>query len=358
MKPVRTPALHRRDLLKLLQSACLLPPALLASPSVLAAGFDAKVKRDKRPVAMLLPLSGPRAALGLSMRQAVLLADSGPEITAYDTGGTAAGAALAARNALKAKAAMIVGPVTAEETAAVEGEVQGRVPVIAFSNNAVVRGPGAFLFGITPSQVTSAILRYARSRGVKDVVVIDDASPWSAAAALAAGKVQGEIGIDVRALTVQPGQPLPAAGDAPDAVLLPGSGEAVLAAARNLKGSGIQLLGTVQALDFRPAALEVLDGAWLASPDPAAFGKFASDYRARHGGDPGVLAALAYDAGGIVKTLREKGSLDQAALLAETSYRCVTGNARFRSDGSVARELAIVVAGPQGYEPVAVSLGA
>ncbi len=331
------------------------PSALLASPSALATDGP---KRDKRPVALLLPLTGPRAALGLSMRQAVLLADSGPEVTAYDTGGTPAGAALAARNALKSKAAMILGPVTAEELTAVSAEVARRVPVIGFTNNAVARAPGSFAFGITPAQVTSAILRYARSRGVRNIVVIDDATPWSAAAALAAGKAQGEIGIDVRVLTVTDGAPLPQAGDAPDAVLLPGSGEAVLAAARNLKATGIQLLGTVQALDHRPAALETLDGAWIASPDPAAFGKFAAEFRSQHGGTPGALAALAYDAGGIVKLLRAKGSLDEAALLGETSYTCVTGNARFRSDGSVARELSILVAGPQGYSPVAVSLGA
>ena len=344
---------------KLLQSGLLLP-ALVASPSVLAAAVakDDKPKRDKRPVALLLPLSGPRAALGLSMRQAALLADSGPEITAYDTGGTAQGAALAARNALKAKVAMILGPVTAEEASAVAAQTGGRVPVIAFSNNALARAPGTFIFGITPAQVTSAILRYARSRGVRKVVVIDDTSPWSAAAALAAGRVQGEIGLDVRVLTVTAGEPLPPSGDAPDAVLLPGSGEAVLAAARNLKQTGIQLLGTVQALDHRPAALEVLDGAWIASPDPAAFGKFAGEFRAQHGGDPGALAALAYDAGGIVKVLRGKGAVTQAGLLAETSYPCVTGNARFRTDGSVARELAILAASSEGYLPVAVSQGA
>lgn len=335
-------------------------PALIAGPSVLAAQLAKaeKPKRDKRPVALLLPLSGPRAALGLSMRQAALLAESGPEITAYDTGGTVQGAVLAARNALKARAGMILGPVTAEETTAVAAETAGRVPVIAFSNNAVVRAPGTFIFGITPAQVTSAILRYARSRGVRSVVVIDDTSGWSAAAALAAGRIQGEIGLDVRVIVVTPGQPLPSAGEAPDAVLLPGSGEAVLAAARNLKTTGIQLLGTVQALDHRPAALEVLDGAWIASPDPAAFGQFAGEFRARHGGDPGALAALAYDAGGIVKVLREKGAVTQAGLLAETSYPCVTGNVRFRTDGSVARELAILVAGPEGYKPVAVSQGA
>lgn len=330
-----------------------MPLASLASPSFAAD----KPKRDKRPVALLLPLSGPRAALGLSMRQAALLADSGPELTAYDTGGTAQGAALAAINALKAKASLILGPITAEEATAAAAQTGGRVPVISFSNNAVVRAPGLFTFGITPNQVTSAILRYARSRGIRKLVVVDDTSAWSAAAALAAGRIQGEIGMDVRVLAVTPGQPLPPAGDAPDAVLLPGSGEAVLAAARNLKATGIQLLGTVQALDYRPAALEVLDGAWIASPDPAAFGKFAAEFRARHGGDPGALAALAYDAGGIVKVLREKGAVDQAGLLAETSYPCVTGDARFRTDGSVTRDLSILVAGPDGYQPVAVSPG-
>lgn len=332
-----------------------MPLASLVGPPVFAAD---KVKRDARPVALLLPLSGPRAALGHSMRLAAMLADSGPELIAYDTGGTAAGAALAARNAIKARSAMILGPVTSEEVGAVATEAAGQMPVLSFSNNAVVRAPGIFVFGLTPSQTTSAILRYARSRGVRRVAVIDDATPWSAAAALAAGRVQGEIGIDVRVLTVTAGQPLPDAGDAPDAVLLPGSGEAVLAAARNLKATGIQLLGTVQALDHRPAALETLDGAWIASPDPAAFGKFAGEFRSRHGGDPGALAALAFDAGGIVKKLRDTGALGQAALLAQTSYDCVTGNARFRSDGSVARELSILVAGPQGYAPVAVSLGA
>lgn len=342
-------------MLSLIGSGLVVPSALVAGPSVFAASTP---KRDKRPVALLLPLSGPQAALGLSMRQAVLLADSGPELTAYDTGGSAAGAALAARNALKGKAAMMLGPVTAEELNAVTAEVAHRVPVIGFTNNALARAPGSFVFGITPAQVTSAVLRYARSRGVRRVVVIDDGSAWSVAAALAAGRMQGEVGIDVRTLTVTPDQPLPVAGDAPDAVLLPGSGEAVLAAARNLKGSGIQLLGTVQALDYRPAALDALDGAWIASPDPAAFGRFAAEFRSRHGGSPGALAALACDAGGVVKTLRAKGSLDEAALLAETGYECITGTARFRSDGSVARELAILVAGAQGYQPVAVSLGA
>ncbi|HWK35626.1 ABC transporter substrate-binding protein [Sphingomonas sp.] len=310
-------------------------------------------------MALLLPLTGDHAALGLSMQRAAALAESDAALMqVIDTGGTAPGAAAAAAEAIKRKAAMIFGPLTADEARAAAATVAGRVPVIAFTNDAAVAATGAWVFGLTPRQSTSAVLRYARSRGVKSVVVLGDASPWSSAASAAAQALQGELGIDVRAITVTPGQPLPGAGDPPDAVLATGSGEGVLAAARNLKDTGVQLLATLQALDHRPSALEALQGAWIAAPDPKAFGEFSSTFEAKVGGAPGALAALAYDAAGIGRSLRADHKLDRAGLLATDSFACVTGAVRFRADGSCARELAIVVAGPAGYESVATSRGA
>lgn len=346
--------MDRRSLLRLLQSGLVASAASVVLPSF----AHAAAKKDKRPIALLVPLTGPRARIGLSMRQAALLAENGAYVQSFDTGGTASGAAAAAASALKKRPALILGPLSAEEVPAVSSTIAGRVPIIAFSNDAVLRQPGTYIFGITPGQVTGAILRYARSRGVRDVAVIDDGSPWSAAASVAAGQHEGELGIKVRVLEVRDGKPLPAAGEAPDAVLLPGSGEAVLAAARNLKETGIQLLGTLQGLDHRPQALEALDGAWIASPDPVAFGTFASEFAARHGGRPGTIAALAYDAAGIANALREAGTLGPEGLLDGKGFSCVTGPVRFRTDGSVARDFAILLARPHGYEPVAVSSGA
>jgi branched-chain amino acid transport system substrate-binding protein len=347
--------MDRRSLLRMLQSGLVASAASVVLPSV---SHAADKKKDKRPVALLVPLTGPRARLGLSMRQAALLGENGRYVVSLDTGGTAAGAAAAAASALKRKAALILGPLSAEEVPAVSSTVAGRVPVIAFSNDAVLRAPGTYIFGITAGQVTSAILRYARTRGVKSVVVIDDGSPWGAAASLAAGRMEGELGIRVRVIEVRAGQPVPDAGEAPDAVLLPGNGEPVLAAARNLKGTGVQLLGTLQGLDHRPQALEVLEGAWIASPDPSAFGTFASEFAARNGGSPGTIAALAYDAAGIANAMRTAGTLGAEGLLDAKGFRCVTGPVRFRTDGSVARDFAVLVARPHGYEPVAVSSGA
>lgn len=347
--------MHRRELLKLLQSGLVASAASAAVPSL---AFAAGEKKDKRPIALLVPLTGERARLGLSMRQAALLAENASFVKSFDTAGTAAGAAAAAIAALKTKPALILGPLLAEEVPAVTSTVAGRVPIISFSNNSVLRGPGTYIFGITAGQVTSAMLRYARKRGIKSVTVIDDGGPWAAAAAVAAGRLEGELGMVVRVLQVQSGKPLPDAGEATDAVLLPGSGEAVLAAARNLKGSGVQLLGTFQTLDHRPAVLEALRDAWLATPDPQAFGTFASEFSARNGGAPGTIAALAYDAAGIANALREKNNLNPQGLLGSEGFSCVTGPVRFRTDGSVARDFAIVVVRADGYEPVAISSGA
>jgi branched-chain amino acid transport system substrate-binding protein len=345
--------MDRRSLLRLLQSGL-----VASAASVLPSSAQAAEKKDKRPIALLVPLTGPRARLGSSMRSAALLGENSQYVLSFDTGGTAAGAAAAAANALKKRPALILGPLGADEVPAVSGAVAGRVPVIAFSNDSVLRQPGTWIFGITAGQVTSAILRYARSRGVRSVAMIDDGTPWAAAAAVATGQAESEIGLRVKILQVRPGQPLPEAGEAPDAVLLPGWGEPVLAAARGLKDTGIQLLGTLQGLDHRPESLAALEGAWIASPDPASFGTFASEFTARNGGAPGTIAALAYDAAGIANALRSANTLDLNGLLDGKGFRCVTGPVRFRTDGSVARDFAILVARAQGYERVAVSSGA
>ncbi|RYY29443.1 MAG: hypothetical protein EOP62_00990 [Sphingomonadales bacterium] len=332
----------RRSLLSGLAASVALPSFALAA-----------AKDDKRPIALLVPLTGARARLGSSMRQAALLAENGQYVQTFDTGGTAAGAAAAAAKALKAKVALILGPLTAEEVPAVSSTIAGRVPIIAFSNDSVLRAPNTWIFGITAGQVTSAILRYARTRGVKSVAVIDDGTPWSAAATVAAGRMESDLGIAVQVL--KPDQALPET--APDAILFPGSGETMLAAARRFKESGAQLLATLQGLDHRPQALEALEGAWIASPDPAAFGTFAAEFEARNGGGAGTITALAYDAAGIANALRKAGTLGGEGLLDSKGFHCVTGPVRFRTDGSVARDFAILVARVEGYEAVAVSSG-
>ena len=286
-----------------------------------------------------------------------MLAQNAGPLSALDTGGTPQGAAAAAVQATKRDCALILGPLTSGEVAPATAAA-GEVPVIAFTNDPAARASGAFVFGITPRQVTSAILTYARSRGVRSVAVISDGSPWAKASGAAALAMQGDLSMEARVLNVVAGQPLPLAGEAPDGVLVPGTSDTALAVARNLKDTGIQLLGTLEALDYRPQALETLDGAWLASPDPVSFGNFARAYQARNGGDPGAIAALAYDAAGIAGTLRAANMLSRAGVLRDDGFDGAAGAVRFRTDGSVARDFAILAAGPGGYAKVATSKGA
>ncbi len=336
----------RRSTLGLLRDAVLLSSlASVASPLMAA-------KRGKRSAALLVPLSGDRSALGLSIRNAAMLAETdAAALSVIDTGGTPAGAANAARAAVKRGAGLVLGPLSAAETRAVAAAVGQQVPVVALTNDAAARGGGAFVFGITPAQATAAILGYARSRGVRRIVAVDDGTPWSQASVAAARAAEADLGLTIVPVT---GGTLPP-GVEGDAAFVPGSAVAI---APMLKTRGMQLLATMQTLDYRPEALTALEGAWIASPDPAKFASFASAYAARNGGRPGAIAALGNDAALIAKVLREADQMTREGVLREAGFDGVTGPVRFRSDGSCARDFAILVPTNGVYDKVAESRGA
>lgn len=311
----------------------------------------------RRPgvIALLLPLTGDHAALGLAMQRAAAMvqaprdpaaaaaaARAEPALLVLDTGGTPAGAAAAAQQALRRGAAIVLGPLVAAEVRPVVAAVAGRAPVLAFSNDETLRDSGAFLIGITPTQAVEAILGYARSRGIRRLAIRAEAGEWAERCGAVAGRLAGDLGIAI----VAAGAGVPDA----DALLVPGGAAALAAAARTIAGSGVQLLGTVQAADAAPGAVA---GAWIAAPPPGGFGDFARDYEARNGRAPGAVAALAYDAAAIARTLAQRDALGRAGLLQPQGFTGVTGAVRFREDGSAQRTLAILVAGADGWAPAA-----
>jgi branched-chain amino acid transport system substrate-binding protein len=322
----------------LLRSASL---ALLASacPPVLA-----KAKPDDRPLAaLLLPLTGPSADLARSMQHAAALAQP-PDATkntlvVFDTGSTPDGAAAAAALAVKRGVPLIIGPLFGDQVAPVVEAARG-VPVVALSNDA---GPGSFVLGITPAQTVGAILGYVRSRGVRRVALVTGTTQWDVMAAAAARRQAADLGLTLTDF---------APGVTPDAVLVTGDADALAATARSLQGSGVQLLGTYQALALSGSGLAAIDGAWLAAPDPDGFADFARRFETAYGNPPGLIAGLAYDAVGIARTLRASGH-GRDGLTASAGFPGVTGAVRFRADGSATRELAILVAEGGGFRTVA-----
>lgn len=317
----------RRRLLRFARAGLV---ASFASP-LLPALAEAARKKAPPPSALLLPLTGAHAALGRSMARAAALAQAGDKKALFvlDTGGTATGAAAAATQALKQGAGLILGPTFTSEVKPVLDAVGGRVPVITFSNDAALIDQGAFVLGITADQIVTPLLGYARSRGVRRIAIQPGDDAWTSQVAAAAARVAQRSGLTI------------VTADA-DAQLISGDSAGMAAAARRLKGSGVQLLGASSGLDPDPAVLAALDGAWLCAPDPAPFANFAATYEAQNGAPPGLIAGLTYDAVGIAAILRRGGGTDRSALLAAQSFKGACGNLRFRDDGSAQRDMAIL----------------
>jgi ABC-type branched-subunit amino acid transport system substrate-binding protein len=290
---------------------------------------------------LLLPLTGAHAALGRSMARAGALAQAGDKkgLLVLDTGGTPAGAAAAAAQALKRGASLILGPVFTGEVRPVLDAVGGRVPVLALSNDATLLEQGVFLLGITADQTVAPLLGYARGRGVQRLALPTGTTAWDAQLATAARRTAERVGMTI--VTSQA-----------DAQLIGGDPSAMAAASRELKGSGIQLLGASAGLDADPTLLAALEGAWLCAPDPGSFAGFSSEYESQNGSPPGIIAGLAYDAVHLAMVLRQGGGTDRSALLAGQMFRGVCGDLRFRDDGSAQRDMAILAVDAGRYRLV------
>ncbi len=337
-KARREMALDRREALRRLGRAAIVSAAF--SSPVLAA-------RAKRlPAALIVPLTGPRAGLGLSMQCAALLAE---RMSARSPCSTAQWRRRCrAAQAVRRGAKLILGPIFAEEVRPVLAAVAGRAPVLSFSNDVALRESGAFLLGVSADQLVTAVLGYARGARRQDCGDRRRRHRLDDAGGQRGGEPAGGLGITVRRLV--PGETLRA--DTADALLAAEGGDAFLASAQMARAAGVQLLGTVQALDYRPAALAAAEGAWLAAPDPDGFAAFADAYAGSSGSALGLLAGLAYDATMIAARV---GAGGRAALLSPAGFPGVTGAVRFRADGSAARRLAILLAGREGYATVATS---
>ena len=126
-------------------------------------------------VALLVPMSGPNAAVGQSIANATTLAlmDTRTDkirITTYDT---APGAAAAANRALAEGNRLILGPLLAED-ARIVGPIAARtnVPVISFSNDASVAGNGVYIMGYNPNQSIERVVGFAHDKGLSQFAAL------------------------------------------------------------------------------------------------------------------------------------------------------------------------------------------
>jgi branched-chain amino acid transport system substrate-binding protein len=133
------------------------PPAQQAQPE--------RPKEIK--VGLMLPLSGPAAALGQDMLQSAQMAlfDVGPNdvvLLPRDDGGTAEGARRAATELVRENVEVIIGPLYSQAVQATSPIAQqAGIPVLAFSNVASVATTDTYLLGFRPEEQVARVVQFA-----------------------------------------------------------------------------------------------------------------------------------------------------------------------------------------------------
>jgi ABC-type branched-subunit amino acid transport system substrate-binding protein len=328
------------------------------------AGLPEDVERHR--IALLVPLSGPNAAVGQSIADAaaMALADTGGKalrITNYDT---AQGAESAARKALADGNKLFLGPLLSDDVRAVAGPAQAAgVPVISFSNDSAAVGDNIWLLGFSPAQSIDRVVRFAKSKGLTRFAGLMPPGTYGRNASSTLIRSAEAAGGSV--VTMQSYQRSPTSiasavqtisKEKFDAVLIADSGRIAVTSApliRKVGGAGVRILGT-ELWNAEPSLNNspVLAGAWFASVDDTLFKQFSTRYRSRYGRTPYRLASLGYDSVLLTVRIAKDWKLGSAfpvdALADDGGFSGVDGAFRFSHGHIAERALAVHQIGPGG----------
>ena len=362
-------------------------------------------------VGLLLPLSGRYARQGDAILNAAQLAlfDIGDEqfrLLPFDTGGTAAGAADAAANALAASTSLILGPLLSEEvTAAAPLAEAAGVRVVAFSTDPDVAGNGVYLIGHTSLQQVERIVGQAFKAGYRRFAALAPDTPYGRAvvaqyravldrlggeltrigfygadAADAADIVRDIADYDTRTAALERERELLAERDDAmsrraltrldalhtlgevdfDAILLADGGArlrqvAPLVPYYDIDPAKVRLLGLGLWNDPLLLGEPALVGAWYVAPPPEAEATFRRRYEQAYGRPPLRIAALAYDATALAAALgrRDRGAdFSDRMLTTRRGFFGAAGAFRFLESGFSERGLAVLEIGEGGKTTV------
>ena len=334
------------------------PPATTAPvtrPTAPVGNLPQDVARNR--VALLVPLTGPNAAVGQSIADAAMLAvaDTGGKavrVTTYDTG---AGALAAAQRAISEGNRLFLGPLLAEDVRAIGAAARGAgVPVIAFSNDASIAGDGVYVMGLSPAQSINRVIRFAKSRGLTRFAGLVPAGAYGRTASGILIKAAEDAGGSVVSLQTYD-RSVKSLGTAVsgikgdyDAVLIADVGRIAVQAAPLIRKAnpGAQMLGPdLWSTDRTINAAPPLAGAWYASFSDGLYDQLSAKFRARYGRAPYRLASLGYDA--VLLTVRvaadwKPGDRFPVGKLVDAGgFSGIDGAFRFGRDGVADRALEV-----------------
>jgi ABC-type branched-subunit amino acid transport system substrate-binding protein len=316
-------------------------------------------------VALLVPESagGHGGDTARAFRNAAELAirdfpEAGIQIAVYDTNGTPSGAGSAVGTAMQNGAGIVLGPVFANEVAAVAPQARASgVPVVGFSSDAGVAGPGVYLLSFLPADDVNRIVSFSSSQGRKSFAGLLPANAYGqvveAAFRSAAAKAGGRIVTIQTYASVDEARAKAGAiasmAREIDALLIPDSGDVVPMIATTLNERGVtrdkvKLLGSGQWDDPRILNNPAMVGSWFPAPVKQGFDQFANRYRAAYGTPPPRNATLAYDATVLaIGIVRQYGAdrFQNSVLTNPNGFAGIDGIFRFLPSGLTERRLAV-----------------
>lgn len=344
----------------LLLAGCKVIPTGPKTPPPPPPGDQLPTDQQRHRIALLVPLSGPNAALGQSIANATTMAllDTNAKtirITSYDT---AAGPGAAAKKAIAEGAKLFLGPVEADDVAAIAAVARGaRVPLITYSSDEGVAKPDVFQMGTTPFNSIARTVKYARGRGaLRFGLLAPNGDYGSRASAAFTSAVRAAGGTVVASSTydrsntsvVSAAHRLRGRGTF-DAILIADGTRFAVLAAPNLKASAAaspRLLGTeLWSGESALAKTPSLRGSWFAAVPDTRFRQFADSYKARFGSAPYRSATMGYDsvllAVRIARDWRIGTPFPAARLTDRDGFLGLDGPFRFGAGGAIERSLEV-----------------
>ncbi|MET0192920.1 MAG: penicillin-binding protein activator, partial [Hyphomicrobiaceae bacterium] len=323
-------------------------------------------------VALILPVSaaGQAGLIGKSLKQAAELAlferdNPTLQLIIKDDKGTPEGAKAAVEDAVKAGAAIILGPLFAKSVLTVAPIArQVGIPVITFSNDRQVAGNGVYLLSFQPGPDVERVVSYAAQEGKRRFVALVPDDPFGKITEAAFKEAAGRSQVTLVAIdrypasangTLEPMRRIAEAikaaeaqGTPIDALFVPGGQDNIEVVGRLLPQADIdtgkvKLIGT-GGLDYPNAGRDPrLVGAWYPGPDPRGWSDFAQKYAKSYNQSPPRIASLAYDAVSMAIALSSgEGRFTAAALTRASGFTGVDGAFRLLADGTTERSLAIL----------------
>lgn len=273
-------------------------------------------------VALLLPVTGDVANVGISMANGARLAmefiEKSPSVNGNitlvlkDTAGDPIQASRAANEAVAEGASLILGPLRAESVRAVGAIARSAgVPVIGFSNNTGAASPGVYLLNVLPEGEVRRSMAYAQAQGRRAFAAIVPNSDFGRIQDGAFRQAVADLGLNARAVhtftneaearaAVEQVIPLIESGQV-DALFIPDRATApsfgVLLEAAGIDRTTLTIIGSADwDNDINISQTNFLVGAVYPAIDDAGQLALRPEYQSRFGAVPHPFATIAYTA--------------------------------------------------------------